>query len=336
MNPSPVKLPPSRTWRDLPQPIKPRAMSREGRRRRVLAALRVTGLAGLLLAAAWGGMEFFVTLKSNPARLVAPAGGATVRGLVMRTDGVLDTAWTEATLALPPKAGLMALDLAVLQRRLLASGQVGTAELTRRLPDRLAVTLHERIPVARVLAQAGDGEPRPLLVARDGVVFAGMGYAPETVARLPFLDGVRLKAVGSGFVPIEGMTAVAGLLDAAQSGVPELVRGFRVISLARFEADGVITVQSDDVGEVVFGVREEFARQFSRLDFALAATRRQLPVAPLRINLAIGGGQVLVARLVAEPQVERPALPRPADRAVVGTVKPLSAPGLSVNFPHAL
>ena len=336
MNASPVKLPPSRTWRDLPQPIKPRAMSREGRRRRALAAVRGTGLAGLLLGAAWGGMEFVFTLKQNPARLVAPAGGATVRGLVLRTDGVLDEAWVQATLALSPQAGLMALDLAVLQRRLLAGGQVSVAELTRRLPDKLAVTLHERAPVARVLAQTGDGEPRTLLVARDGTVFAGAGHTPETVARLPFLHGVRLKAAGTGFVPIEGMAAVAGLLAAAQSGVPELVRGFRVVSLARLESDDVITVQSDDVGEVIFGVREEFARQLARLDFALAATRRQFPVGTLRVNLAIGGGQVLVARLAVDLPVEGTARPRPADGAAASTAKFLPIPSLSVNFPHAL
>ncbi len=337
MNPPAISLPPARSWRDLPQPIKPRAMSREGRRRRVLAAAKTALLAATLLVTGWGGAEFLVTLKTNPGRLVAPAGGTPVRGLELRTDGVLDEGWARGTLALPAQAGLMTLDLAALQRRLLASGQVERAELTRQLPGSLVVTLHERAPVARVMGQLGEAVPQTLLVARDGTVFAGAGYAPEMVARLPFLDGVRLQLAGSRLAPIAGMAAVADLLAAARAATPALAHGFSVVSLARLATDDVLVVQSADVGEVVFGAAGGFARQLARLDFTLAETRRQFPVEPLRVNLAVDSRQVLVARLLAgTPAPGRAVLPRPAAGSVATPVLFFPAPPASANFSHAL
>ena len=159
MNSTVINTPLPRTWRDIAQPIKPRAMSREGRRRRAYAAVKIGGLALALVALAWGGVEISSTWKQNPGALVTPAGSAPVRTITLRTDGVLDADWRRATLALPPKASLAALDLAALQARLRASGQVQVAELTRQFPDTLVVALKERAPVARVLAQRGDAPP---------------------------------------------------------------------------------------------------------------------------------------------------------------------------------
>ncbi len=296
MNPPAINLPPPRSWRDLPQPVKPRAMSREGRRRRIFALARTVGLTGVVLAACWGGMEMWATLQTNPGRLVAPADGTPVRGLVVRTDGTLDETWVRETLALPPQAALLALDLAALQHRLLGSGQVEVAELTRLLPDRLGVTLHERVPVGRILAQSGDSAPRTWLMARDGTVFAGVGLTPEALEQLPYLDGVRLKAAGTGLAPIEGATAaaVADLLAAARTGVPALARGFRVVSLAQFATNGVIVVKSAAVQEIIFDARESFPRQVELLDLALAKVAEARgpfgPAGPMAsVNLAVGG-----------------------------------------------
>ncbi len=277
-----------RSWRDLPQPVTPRAMSREGRKRLVLAIGNVVGLVLLLGATGWGLYEIRAAWETNPARLIAPADSAPLRGLAVHTDGVLDRAWVETALALPAGASLMQLDLPQLQQRLLAGGQVRTAVLTRRYPDQLAVALQERSPVVRLLAQAGDGAPRTLLAARDGVVYSGNGYAPEHLATLPFLDGVRLVPAGGGFAPLAGLDAVALLLDTARDAAPELLRGFRVVSLARFAADRVIVVQSADVPEIVFGLRDDFAVQLAHL----ASVLQRGPAKS--VNLAVGGNQVPV------------------------------------------
>lgn len=293
-----IETPLPRTWRDIPQPITPRAMSREGRRRRVLAAVKAVSVAAAVIGAGWGGAEGFSIWRKNPGALVTPADSAPLRSLIVRSDGVLGEEWAHEALALPAKARLMALDLEALRGRLLASGQVRQAELARQLPDRLVITLRERAPVARVNARAaGDDAPRALLVARDGTVFAGVGFTAEALARLPFLDGVRLTRVGAGFAPIDGMDKVANLLDAARSSSPALARNFEVISLARLAADDAILVRSGDVGEMVFDARGGFARQIARLELSVATARRRFPDGPLRVDLAVRGDQVLVARL---------------------------------------
>jgi len=248
-------------------------MSREGRRRRAFAAAQVGGLVLVVAAVAWGGVEIASVWQHDPGALVVPAGAAPVRTITLKTDGVLDAAW------------------------LRAGGQVESAELTRVFPDRLAVTLKERAPVARVMAQAGGAPPVQLLVARDGTVFAGVGHAPDFVAALPFLDGVKLTREGAGFAPIAGMPAVAGLLDVARANTPELARGFRIVSLARFEADDLILVRSDAVHEITFGGHADFLRQLAQLDYVLGQLSRETPAQPLgSVNLAVGGGQVPVSR----------------------------------------
>ena len=300
-----------RNWRDLPQPVTPRAMSREGRKRLVLAIGNVVGLVVLLGATAWGLYEIRATWEHNPERLIAPTDGAPLRGLAVHSDGVLDRAWVETTLALPPGASLMQLDLAQLQQRLLAGGQVRTAVLTRRFPDVLAVALQERQPVVRLLAQAGAGAPQTLLVARDGVVYPGNGYPPEQVAALPFLDGVRLvPAAGGGFVPLEGLDAVALLLDTARDSAAGLLAGFRVVSLARFAPDRVLVVRSAEVPEIVFGLRDDFSIQLAHLASILQRGSAK------SVNLAVGGNQVPVVPEDPLPVAGRGPSVRPAPLAV--------------------
>jgi cell division protein FtsQ len=171
------------------------------------------------------------------------------------------------------------------------------------------VVLQERAPVARIMAQVGAAPPAQLLVARDGTVFAGVGHAPEFLAGLPFLDGVRLVRAGAGFAPIAGMPAVAGLLDVARANTPELCRGFQVISLARLQSDDLIIVRSDAVHEITFGAHADFLRQLAQLDYVLDQMGRDAPAQPLgSVNLALGGGQVPVSRAWAVTAL-RPAMP---------------------------
>jgi len=303
-----------RTWRDLAQPIAPRVMSREGRRRRALAVAKVGGIALAVVAAGWGAVEVSSAWQHDPGTLLASANSVPVGSITLRTDGVLDAAWLRTTLALPAKADLMGLDLAALQRRLRASGQVQSAELTRVFPDHLAVLLQERVPVARVMAQLGDAPPVALLVARDGTVFAGVDHAPEFLATLPFLDGVHLVRTGTGFAPIAGLPAVAGLLEVARTKTPELARGFRVVSLARLESDDLILVRSDVVHEITFGAHADFLRQLAQLDYVLDQLGRDNSTQPLgSVNLAVGGGQVPVSKVWSIASL-RPAA-RPAAAA---------------------
>ncbi len=297
MNASTTQASAARSWRDIPQDLKPRAMSTEGKKRfafSTIKTLTLIVLGGFLL---WGGFEFFQTLQNEPEKLQSSVKGVPIkRPLALRTNGVLDHAWLEDVLALPKGASLMELDLEALQKKLLSHGQVRTAVLARRFPDTLSVILEERSPVARIMLQEAGHEPVLHLVARDGTVYPGYGYEETLVSSFPYIDGVRLPKTALGFGKIEGMESVADLLGTAYSDAPQLYRQWNVVSLARLATDGTLIVKMPQVPEVIFGLREDFFKQLARLDYTLDELARQPGLPPLRtIDLSIGGVQVPIA-----------------------------------------
>jgi len=281
--------PSARTWRDIQQSIAPKAMSSEGRKRllagtiKSMAALFALGLAG------WGAYELFNTWDRNPMAIKSPVKSEPIKTVETRSDGVLDKAWVTSVLALPKNAGLMELDLQALQARLMNTGQVRNAVLTRKFPATLVVMLEERWPVVRVNAQIGDAAPKDLLVARDGVIYDGSCYDPGMVASLPYLAGVSLKRVKGQFQLVPGMDKVADLLMTAQVNIPTLFRNWQIISLARYEADGFIIVRSKEIKEIVFGTLDnDFRRQIARLDLVVESGRIQVENPAVSVNLALG------------------------------------------------
>jgi cell division protein FtsQ len=290
---------PTRTWRDIPQPVAPRmrTLGREGKKRLAMAIGNIVGLVLVLGASAWGIFEVVSVWGTNPARITAPTKGAPIRDFAVRTDGVLDNAWVRRTLDLPKDASLMELDLIDLKRRLEESGQVSKAVIERRFPDVLVVTLQERAPVARVMARIGDATPVSFMISRDGMVYSGYGYDRTMVEELPYIDGVKLIREGAGFARIEGMDSVADLLGTAQASAPALYRSFEVVSLARFALDRTLAVKSTEVEVITFGASQDsFYRQLARLDYILEETRSQNIAGQLKsVNLAIGDKQVPIA-----------------------------------------
>jgi hypothetical protein len=308
------------TWRETIAPgAPPRPRNRTGRRRLLLLSLRRVLLSVAVAACLIFGYIAWRSWNLNPAALSAPAPSAPLREIVVRGDGVLGREWVGRTLGLEPGVPLMSLDLEALRARLLESGQVKVAVVSRRFPDALVVTLEERGPVLRLRAQGGDGVERHLFVARDGYVFAGEGYEDDVVLGLPWLAGVTLtrKLSGQGFAPVAGMDSVSDLLGTVRASAPALARDFQVVSLARYARDGVIVVRSTEVTEIVFGTRDDFYRQIARLDYILDEIRARPGAAPIRsINLAIGGRQVPVA--FEEPEAAAPGRrpPPPPPRSI--------------------
>ncbi len=283
-----INAPQSRSWRDIPQQVKPRAMSTGGRKRLVWSATKTLFAAALLCGLVWGGYEIGAVLRGNPQVLSATAEAVPVKEIVLSTDGVLNHEWVVAQLGLPRKVSLMQLDLDVLQAKLLETRQVRTANVTRVFPATLTVSVSEYSPVARVMAQVGDAPPRELLVAREGVVFEGQGYDPAMVKTLPWLAGVKLERENDEFLPLAHMEIVADLLAKAKLEAEHLYRTWQVVSLERFESDHEIEVRTAEVGRILFGVNDDFFRQLARLDSLLDAARARTD-RPLReVNLAIG------------------------------------------------
>jgi cell division protein FtsQ len=261
-------------------------MSPGGRWRAARAGLRTAFGLALLGALGWSGWWLYGALQDNPRRIPAAVRAIPVKPPELETDGVLDRGWLDRTLRLRPGASLMELDLDALRLRLLADGKVLTASVTRRFPDRLLVRLTERTPVARVMAEL-DGSTRPLLVARDGVVFAGEGHDLPTFDSLPWLDGIALVRRGTRFQPIPGMGLAAELLAKAQLEAEHLYRTWHVVSLARLESDREIEVRTPSGATIVFGADADFFIQLARLDFVWARLNGQ-PGTGLRIDLSLG------------------------------------------------
>ncbi len=283
-----LQVPQARSWRDIPQPVKPRAMSGGGRWRLVFAITRVLFALTVLASVGWAGWKVSAVLAENSRKMPAAAKAVPVSKLAFTTDGVLDDAWLAHTLALRPGISLMELDLQKLRRALLASGQVETAMLTRNFPSTLMVNISERTPVARVMAEI-HGEQHALFVAREGAVFEGVNFDPAMVQTLPWLDGVTLAKRGAGFAPLPGMTIVSDLLSTAKLEADHLYKTWQVISLARLASDGEIEVRMAQNIHVTFGTSEDFFRQLARLDLLLETMPKARPGQLLaQVNLSLG------------------------------------------------
>ena len=294
MNPLHSNLTPARHWKDIPQQVSHRAMSSEGRRRVVMGVVKTAGIVTALAVLAWGGYGVVAALQDEPGRMPQTVKAAPLRDLVLVTDGVLDQAWLARTLAIPKGASLMELDLFQLRGRLLASGQVRSASLTRSFPATLSVSLSERPPVARLQVQDQTDAMRTLYVARDGTVFEGVGYDAKMTDTLPWLAGVKLTRQGGVFLPVAGMETVADLLAKAKLEAEHLYATWRRVSLERLATDGEIDVGTKDGTRIVFGTNEDFFRQLANLDAILDAAHAHPEKALRVINLAVGG-QVPVA-----------------------------------------
>ncbi len=296
-------VPIGRSWREIRQEVTPRAMSRRGRRRQLLEWFKATILCLLAGGLSWVVYIVVHSWESDRASLAAAVKSEHVRDISWRTTGTIPKKWVEDTLALPKNTTLMELDLPALRDRLMAHGQVQTAVVSRSFPDMVVVVLQERSPVARIQVQDSAGQPKQLMVAKDGVVYDGVNYDKQMVATLPWLDGITLKRAGDGYAPIADMEDVATLLTTAQLQAPHLYRGWMIVSLARLASRNEIVVKSQDIAEIVFSRKEDFFKQLAQLDYIIDTVTEKTaglqPPVVQSVNLALGG-QVPV-RLALSP-----------------------------------
>lgn len=263
-------------------------MSKSGRRRHTWAVLQWIAGAAAVAGLVWATVSVVDMAENKPERLAQVAQSEALRESRLDTDGVLDRAWLVRTLALPKGVTLLELDLDALQARLLADRQVRTAVLSKSFPSTLVVTITERAPVARIMAQIGGDAPRELMVARDGVAYVGTGYDRELCDSLPWLAGVKLVREGSSYAPIAGMDVVAEFLSKAKYEAEHLYRNFKIVDMARLDADGDLGVRMPEITEVIFSTRDDFFRQLAKLDSIRDALQPQ-PDNPLpRLDLSHG------------------------------------------------
>jgi cell division septal protein FtsQ len=297
-------VPETRSWRDIPQQVKPRAMSPEGRRRLVLGTMRAVIATLVVGGVCWGAWAVSAALRDDSSISSDSAKSERVRNLVLVTDGVLDRNWLVHTLAIPQNASLMGLDLVELRSKVMADSQVVSASVTRDFPGTITVRVSERSPVVRLMDPSPDGSQHVFLVSRDGVAFEGLGFDPAMIASLPWIEGTSLIRHGASIAPIAGMPAVSDLLASAKLEAESLYRTWQVVSIGRLASDGEIEIQSKEGMKVVFGTNENFLRQIARLDLLIDSSSD--PTRPLsRVDLSLGP-QVPVAYGTAAPTLSNP------------------------------
>lgn len=298
-------------------------MSREGRRRLAGSILRFAVAVIVIVGVLVGIWQVTHELRENPR--TAPSVAAVPLGPPrFETDGFLgaDPGWLVRTLALPRNASLIGLDLDALRARLLAHSQVRTAVLTKIFPSTLRVRITERMPVARVMAQMSNGEPQAFLVARDGVVFPGIGYEIALHNSLPWLEPMKLVRTANGFQAIEGMGAASDLIAKAQLEAEHLYATWRVVSLARLNADAEIEVRTASGGTIVFSATTDYFTQLANLDLTLDRIAAQGATFK-RINLANGRDVTVTLNTPLSPTTSVIGISAPSLKA--GANKPVGS-----------
>jgi cell division septal protein FtsQ len=320
-----LQIPNARTWRDIPQPVVPRAMSREGRWRLTMSGVRSAIVVLVCAALVWGAYLVITSLDHHAGSAAGVANASPLKAPELHSDGVLNNAWLAQALALPSRATLTQLDLVALRARLLADPQIVNATLTRNFPDRLIVQVTERAPVARVMTQA-MGLQRMLLVSRDGVIYEGKCYDQAMLATLPWLDGVEIAPQGAGFTPIEGMPLAAELLAKARLEAEHLYSTWGVISLARLSADHQLVVRTKDNACVItFSTRDDYFRQLAKLNYIWDQLTK-IPNARATVDLSLGGDVPVMVQSTPATEGEAPAAaPAPAVRPLPIDSRAMSA-----------
>ena len=159
----------------------------------LLLGLAVTGVLGRAFHGA--------SLATNT---VSADAGFTIRSIHISGERRTPTATIAAALDLHQNQSIFSADLAAARARLLALDWVASADVVRRYPDSITVTIVEKRPFALWQAPPdASGNARLAVVERNGGVITGQDV--ENFTRLP-------KLVGAG-----APAAAAELVDSVQS-----------------------------------------------------------------------------------------------------------------------
>jgi len=191
-----------------------------------------------------------------------------------KTNGGISAREVAAAAGLRPDMNLMEVDIAAIRTRLMELPRVKNVEIERRLPDKLAVTLTERLPVARIISVLKDRvvnveQRHGLFVDRDGMAFKCEELLREFVG-LPVINAVGQSSITVGEeVPSPGVKVALALLEQFRTrtwDAPCSVRGIEILN------DWTISVEMETGAQFVF---HPFGteRQLDRLAYILAKCR---------------------------------------------------------------
>lgn len=282
----------AQSWRELAGPRRKRLNSPQARRRRWVKWLKFVGVlvAAVLLVLLAYFLTTLIRNREEPIQISTPS--REIEQVIFDTDGALTDRWLGSVIQLEKGTTMMEVDIYALKQSLENEAQVVTASVERIFPSSLKIVLKERVPVLRIALAGPDNQPEYRVVARDGTLYRGIGYAEASLSLLPFLQPYQ-RADG-GMLPLRGIERVADLLDEALRRQPEFFRTWKVISLEHYSGDPslageVIEVRSSLVPRIIFGASADFGQQLDRLMLILEYVKARGNPAIKRIDLSLRG-----------------------------------------------
>ena len=286
-----------KTWRSIQQSFGRRPLTPAARRQRRRHFIKTFLVVGLLLGIIAASIFGLCVARRNYDHEAIFGPAHRVWNIAFHSDGVLTKAWFDEIYPLHPGGRMLEINVHKIKSRLEAFGQVKKVSASLQLPDRLEVVVEEREPILRARLKGYPAGKNLVLIARDGVIYRGVGYPPGMLARLPYIDGVRFIKKKMGFKPVAGMNEVGDLLMLARRMVPEIYETFEVVSCGKFKGDtgamdALIEVRSGQLGRITF-LPGDFEGQLARLAEIVqySAARRKPGIE--RVDLSLGG-QVVV------------------------------------------
>jgi len=164
----------------------------------------------------------------------------TLRAIDLELGGVMTREEALAATGLQEGVNIFAVDLAKIERVLSAESMVKEVRIERMLPDRLAIRITAREPVAWVASPGESGDPSAspgaLLTDSEGILMRPRRLSPEHL-HLPVIQGVQADNIREG-APLdnEDLKCALGLLDelSRRSGILlrarslDISRGYRI------------------------------------------------------------------------------------------------------------
>lgn len=214
-----------------------------------------------------------------------------VKHFEIQTNGVLTHSLLIPFLNLPKNIGIMNVDIFELQKRLESLAQIQEASVERRFPDTIKITLHEYMPIVKIVAMDELGKRQGLLVSKEGQVFRGFGYSPKKLKTLPYLTGIHLYKMGNSFKNIPNMAFVNDLLLCAKLESPQLFKYWQSVSLEYCQygnnsLGAFIKVKTKNLGEIIFAP-EKFEMQLERLNSIVSYASKEKLATIERIDLSL-------------------------------------------------
>jgi len=280
------------SWRELAGPRRSRVNSPQARKRRQSRWFKFFAGFVLLLMVIGGLARVGWTFKNRQQAIPMAPSSKPIERIIFDTDGVLSDNWLSQTIKLRPGMSMMEADIHALKKTVEADVQVKSASVERVFPSDLRIRVKERVPALRIAIAGSDGKRYLRLVARDGVVYDGIGYSKTRLKNLPFVQPYQ-HADGS-FFPMRGIESVAELLELVRRTEPKLFRTWQVVSLQHYSGaldipGQVIEVRSTIVPRIIFGSSADYGRQLDRLTYIFEYIRKQGNPSIERIDLSLRG-----------------------------------------------